>query len=321
MTGQLTPGVTDADHSTSRISSKRRNRRREAAVAYAFIAPALIAFILFMAIPMIFTAVLSFFKWTGISFGSLSFIGFGNYVQLSQDPVFLQAFLNNMIFIALGMSVSVALGLFLAVLLERNLPGSSFIRGVFFFPTVISGVVIAIVFTFILSPVFGILAPLLELVGIDFKTALLGDPKTVLYTIIAIQVWRSFGFAMFLFVAGLKSLDETLVEAAKLDGANSRQVFWFVTFPQLRPVTLLVSTLVAIDMLKLFDLVYILTLGGPQHASEVLTTFSYAQAFNYNNVGYGSTIAVVLLVITFLVTILRFKLLPDSRETVVKGEL
>lgn len=297
---------------TSAGGGARRRRRNEALVAYALITPALLAFVLFMAIPMLLTLVLSLFNWTGISLGSLDFAGLDNYRKLFADQQFWGALQNNVLFILLGMTGAVALGMFLAVRLERAVPGSSFFRGLFFMPTVLSTVVIAIVFTFLLSPVFGIVTPILKFVGIEFKQGLLGDPNTALYTIIAVEIWRAFGFAMFLFVAGLKGLDHNLIEAARLDGANDFQIFWRITFPILRPVTLLVATLVGIQTLKLFDLVYVMTGGGPQHASEVLTTFSYSEAFNYNNVGYGSAIAVMLLVITFLLTILRFKILPDS---------
>ncbi|MER3389791.1 MAG: sugar ABC transporter permease [Microcella sp.] len=305
----------DSSHDgTARKTGQQRARLRESMTAYLFILPTLLAFVLFMALPMVLTAILSLYEWTGISLETLTFVGLDNYERLFQDPVFYTALGNNLVVIVLGTVLSVGLGLFLAVLLERALPGSNFFRGLFFMPTVISGVVIAIVFTFLLSPVFGVLPPFFALFGIDFETALLGDPSTVLYTIIGIQVWRTFGFAMFLFVAGLKALDETLDEAAKIDGANGWQIFWNITFPQLRPVTLLVATLVGIDGLKLFDVVFIMTLGGPQNASEVLATYSYSQGFQFNAVGFGSSIALVLLIITFILTIVRFRLLPDEAK-------
>jgi len=295
-------------------ATKVRRRRREALTAYLMIAPTLIAFVLFMLIPMVLTLCLSFFNWTGISLDSLRFTGLSNYRTMLRDPVFWQALTNNLVFIVLGMTASVALGLFVAVLLEQNLRGSAFFRGLFYLPTVLSTVVIGIVFTFLLSPVFGIIKPLFALVGLDVDPAPLGSPHAALYTVIGVEIWRSFGFAMFLFVAGLKSLDYNLVEAARLDGASGWQTFWYVTFPQLRPVTLMVATLVGIGMLKLFDLVYVMTGGGPQHATEVLNTLSYYQGFQYNAVGYGSTIAVVLLFITFALTLLRFKVIPDERR-------
>jgi ABC-type sugar transport system permease subunit len=305
---------------TAETAEGLRLRRREQAIGFAFVAPAVVTFVMFMAIPMFLTFVISLFDWSGISLNSLHFTGFDNYTKMFHDPVFWKALRNNLIFLALGMTASVVLGLFVAVLLERNLPGSAFFRGIFFLPTVLSTVVIGIVFTFLLSPVFGILKPIFATVGIHFNIGLLGDPHTALFTIIGVETWRSFGFAMFLFVAGLKSLDHSLNEVAQLDGASSWQIFWSITLPQLRPVTLLVATLVGIQTLKLFDLVYVMTGGGPSNASDVFTTYSYNQAFNYNNVGYGSAIAVMLLLLTFGFTLLRFKVLPDSADDRGRGK-
>jgi ABC-type sugar transport system permease subunit len=303
-----------AEPPTRRAKRPTQQSSREALTAYGLLTPALIAFVLFMLVPMVLTFVLSFFRWSGISFSSLEFIGLDNYERLLTNDVFWLSLKNNMIFIVLGTAAVVMLGLFVAVMLEQGFPGSNFFRGVFFLPTVLSLVVIGIVFGFLLSPQFGILVPILSFFGVDSAPDLLGNPASALYTLIGIETWRSFGFAMFLFVAGLKALDHHLVEAARIDGASSWQIFWHITLPQLRPVTLMVSTLIGIGMLKLFDIIYVMTLGGPQHATEVLNTYSYFEAFSFNNVGYGATIAVVLLVITFVLTIVRFKVLPDERR-------
>lgn len=292
----------------------------EELTAYGFLTPGLLAFVIFMLIPIGLTIALSFFSWTGITLSNLQFVGFDNYTQLFHDDVFWLSLKNNVIFIVLGTAVVVILGLFMAVLLEQGFRGSNFFRGVFFLPTVLSTTVVGIVFGFLLSPQFGILGPALSVVGIEPAPDLLGNPATALYTLIGIETWRSFGFAMFLFVAGLKALDHGLVEAARIDGATGWQIFWHITLPQLRPVTLLVGTLIGIGMLKLFDIIYVMTLGGPDHATEVLNSFSYFEAFSYNNVGYGATIAVVLLIITFLLTIVRFKVLPDERPDRAKEE-
>lgn len=303
----------------SHHDQKRANRRRTHITAYLLLAPALTVFLLFMLIPVLLTVLLSLFDWNGIQLRTLDFAGLTNYTTMFKDEVFWQALRNNMVFIGLGMTGAVALGLFVAVLLEQNLRGSNFFRGMFFLPTVLSLVVIGIVFTFLLSPEFGIVKPMLGAIGIH-APALLGDPTWALYTLVGIEIWRSFGFAMFLFVAGLKAMDHHLVEAARIDGATAWQVFRHVTWPQLRPVTLMVATLVGIGMLKLFDLVYVMTNGGPLHATEVLNTHSFYNAFSFNRVGYGATIAVVLLFITFLFTIVRFRVLPDQRRE-VKAEV
>lgn len=296
------------------VSWSAHRKRREALAAYLLVAPALIAFLAFLLLPLILTIGLSFVDWSGITLNSIEWSGLSNYTRLFQDELFWKSLWNNLIFLAIGTTIIVALGLFVAVLLEQELPGSKFFRGVFFVPTVLSLVVVGVVFSFLLDPTFGVLQPALHSVGIVAAPAPLADPGQVLYTLIGLEVWRAFGFGMFLFVAGLKVLDQYLFEAARIDGASSWQVFWHVTLPQLRPVTLMVATLVGIGMLRLFDIVYIMTGGGPDHASEVLNTYSYAEAFQYSYIGYGSTVAVVMLFITFMFTIVRFKAIPDERR-------
>lgn len=297
-----------------RPSESVLRKRREALAAYLLLAPAMVAFVLFLLIPLFMTIGLSFVNWSGITLNSIQWAGVSNYTRLFHDPVFWHSLRNNLIFLGLGMTLIVGLGLFVALLLEQDLPGSKFFRGVFFVPTVLSLVVVGIVFSFLLDPTFGVLLPALKAFGIHSTLAPLADPGKALYTLIALETWRAFGFAMFLFVAGLKALDRHLTEAARIDGCSGWQVLWHVTLPQLRPVTLMVSTLVGIGMLRLFDIVYVMTSGGPDHASEVLNTYSYNEAFEQSYIGYGSTIAVVMLFITFVFTIIRFKLIPDERR-------
>ena len=319
MTQMTLDAGSTAPQGTSSVPAPRRPpKRRLDLIAYLFLAPALLAFVVFMILPIILTFLLSLVHWSGITFNSIQFAGASNYKTLSHDPLFLRSLKNNAIFVVLGTALVVGFGLFVALLLEQGFPGSKFFRGIFFLPTVLSTVVVGIVFSFLLDPTFGILQPLLATIGIHAQPAPLANPGHALYTLIILEGWRSFGFAMFLFVAGLKALDQNLSEASKIDGANAWQTFWHVTLPQLRPVTLMVSTLVGINMLKLFDIIYVMTFGGPDHATEVLNTYSFAEAFTYSYIGYGSAIAVVMLVVTFVVTIVRFKVLPDERRE-VKG--
>jgi len=283
------------------------------AIPYLFVLPALFFYTVFLALPILGTVLISLLNWSGISLNDIQWAGLANYGALAQDHIFWQALRHNLIFILTGASAIVVVGLFLAVLLENGLPGSNFFRGAFFIPTVMSMVVVGIVFMLILSPELGLINPMLRRVGLDSWTrAWLGDPRTALGTIVAADVWKNFGFAMFLFVAGLKNIDSELYEAASIDGSNAWQSFWRITMPVLWPVTTLVIVLISINTLKLFDLVYVMTHGGPNHASEVLTTWMYFQGFMFNNMGYGSAIAVVLLTVTFVLTLVQFRVL--SRE-------
>jgi multiple sugar transport system permease protein len=292
---------------------RRRRHGREALTAYLLVAPALALYAVFMVVPVVGTAVLGFFDWSGINLSTLEFVGLDNYRALAADPVFWRALTNNLLFIVLGMTGSVALGLLLAVLLDRRLRGSAFFRGAYFAPTAISTVVVGAVFALLLSPEFGVVNRGLEAVGLD-PPAWLGDPRWALPAVIAVEVWRQFGFAMFLFIAGLQDIGTEITEAARLDGADGWQTFRYVTFPMLRPVTLLVATLVGISTLKLFDLVYVMTSGGPGEASQVIALYMYEQGFQFRELGYASSVAVSLLVLTAVLTLVRFRLLPD-RDT------
>ena len=306
----LSPGQQQFRESPQSLARHRLRRFTRGLIPYLFILPALVFYTVFLALPIVGAVFISLLNWSGISLNDVGWAGISNYVTLVQDEIFWQSLQHNLTFIVTGSSSIVIVGLLLAVLLERGLPGSNFFRGAFFIPTVMSMVVVGIVFMLILSPELGLINPMLRSLGLDSLTpAWLGDPATALGTIIASTVWKNFGFAMFLFVAGLKNIDSELYEAAAIDGSNTWQSFWRITMPVLWPVTTLVIVLISINTLKLFDLVYVMTHGGPNHASEVLTTWMYFQGFMYNNMGYGSAVAVVLLVITLVFTLIQFKVL------------
>ncbi|MBA3416296.1 MAG: sugar ABC transporter permease [Chloroflexia bacterium] len=282
---------------------------------YLFVLPALLFYSLFLALPILGVVAISLLDWSGISMRDIAWAGLGNYQTLAGDPVFWQALWHNVVFIGAGASVMVGLGLVLAVLLEQGLRGSNFFRGVFFIPTVTSMVVVGIVFVLILSPELGLVNPLLRSLNLGgLQRAWLGDPATALPTVIGVDVWKNFGLSMFLFVAGLKGVPAEYYEAASIDGASGWRQFWDITLPALRPVTAVAVSLATINTLKLFDLVYVMTAGGPNNASEVLTTWMYAQGFMFNNMGYGSALAVVLLAITFVVTVVQFRITSRSNE-------
>lgn len=287
---------------------RTKAKTREKYLPYLFILPALVFYVIFMVIPIAGTFLISFSQWDGFSFAQVDFIGIQNYVSLLKDKIFLAAIWHNLVFMVLGVSLSCLLALFLAVFLERGLRFSNFFRGSYFIPSIMSMVVIGVIFILFLSPELGLVNPFLEKVGLgQFQRAWLGEPGLSLFTVILTHVWRTFGFCMFLFVAGLKTIPSELYEAADIDGAERRQSFWYITLPLLKPVATVVIILAVINTLKLFDLIYVMTFGGPNHSSEVLTTWMYLQGFMYNNMGYGSAIAVALLLITFALTAAQLK--------------
>jgi len=298
-----------AKEGTMAISAATRRSRRVTAqggivARAAFLTPATVFYSLFMIVPLLGTIFLSFTDWTGFSVENIHFIGTANYRALFADPVFHQALGNTVVFVVIAAVFKTLAALVMALLVHMRLPLSNVFRSVFVLPSVISVVVIGIVFSLILSPSLGPLNALLQAVGLgQFQSAWLGDGHIALFILIGLDVWLGFGVYMLLFLSRLVALPKDLSEAAVVDGATAFQELRYVTLPQLSSVIGIVTLLSIIDSLKVFATVYVMTNGGPNHATEVLSTWGYFQAFSQSQVGYGSAVLVVLLFFTFLVTV------------------
>jgi raffinose/stachyose/melibiose transport system permease protein len=281
-------------------------RARGWLLAAPFLAPALLFYILFMLVPMLGTLALGFTEWTGFNFADVKFVGMNNFAAMGKDPIFWFSLRHNLIFLFGAISLKTLVALLLALALDQRIPFSNLFRGVFLMPTVISLVVVGIVFRLALSPSLGLINPFFQAIGLPSLAGdWLGDPRRVLPVIIIVDTWQGFGLYMFLFISRLVGISPELHEAAFVDGANLRQDIWHITLPLLKPTIAMVLLLAAIDSLKIFANVYIMTKGGPSHASEVLSTWAYFQAFTANKVGYGSAILIVLLVITFVLAYIQ----------------
>jgi raffinose/stachyose/melibiose transport system permease protein len=296
------PPARDAGLPTAQgvLTPVRAARRRVWLLVVPFVAPSLIFYTVFLIVPLLGTLALSFTDWSGISLGNIRFVGLANYRQLGSDSVFWESLQHNLIFLLGAILLKTTLALLLALALEQNLRFSSFFRGVYLMPTVISLVVVGIVFSLALSPSLGLINPFLQAIGLgQFAGSWLGDPQKVLPLVIVIDTWHGFGLYMFLFITRLITIPQELHDAAFVDGASGRQDIWYVTLPLLKSTAAMVVLLAAIESLKAFALIYVMTNGGPNHQSEVLSTWAYFNAFTANKVGYGSAILVVLLLITF----------------------
>ncbi len=277
-------------------------------VPWLFLLPSLFFYLVFKAIPILGTFIISFFRWEGISFATMDFIGIRNYITLLSDEIFLLALWHNIVFIVVGVSVVTVVALFIAVLLEKGLRLSNFFRGTYFIPAVMSMVVIGVTFTLFLSPELGVVNPLLEKIGLGkFTRAWLGDRQFAFPIVILTHVWQMFGFYMFIFIAGLKNIPDEIYEAAHIDGSGVWGDFLHITLPLLKPVTAVVVVLAMINTLKVFDLIYVMTFGGPGNASQVLTLRMYLAGFMHNYMGYGSAIAVVFLLLTLAISAVQLK--------------
>lgn len=283
------------------LGSDRIQRRTRA--AYAFLAPALVVYGVFMVFPFGHNIFLSLFDWNGLS-RTKDFVGLGNYAQLLGDDVFWLALGHNLTWALLGTVVPLALGLLLAMLLQDRPPGYTLFRTIFFIPQVLAPVVVAILFSWIYDPTFGILSRTLESIGLGvLARPWLADPDSALFALIAVAVWVETGFAFIIFLAALQEVDADLLDSAKMDGANAWQSFVHVTVPQIANAVTLVGVSLIIAGFNAFDYVWVMTKGGPANGTELTSTYLYEEAFRNTNVGYGATIATVSTVITLIVSV------------------
>jgi raffinose/stachyose/melibiose transport system permease protein len=280
-----------------------------------FLGPAFVFYVLFMLVPLLGTFLLSFTDWPGFSIDQLGWVGLDNFRELAGDGVFRQALVHNLLLVLGAIVLNTVLALVLALALDQRLPMSGFFRGVFLMPAVISLVVVALVFGLGLSPSLGFINPALEAVGLgQFAGEWLGDPDRVLPVILLLDTWQSFGLYMFLFIARLMAIPQDLKDAAAIDGAGELRTTWHIVLPLLRSTIAMVILLIAINSLKMFELVYVMTKGGPAHASEVIATWGYFQRCTATRVGYGAATLVVLLALTFVlaaVYVRRFRIEDD----------
>src|SRR5215467_2153051 len=274
-----------------------------------FLAPALIIYSVVVVYPMIYSSWLSLFRWDGVA-PTKVFVGFDNYVTLlTQNDVFWIALRNNATWLVAALLLPTSIGLGLAILLNSKFRGSHIFRSIFYFPSVLSLAVVGLIWTWIYHPDLGLLNQALRGVGLKaFTRNWLSDPNVTLYPVIIAATWNAVGLPMLLFLAGLQTIPEELHEAAKVEGAGPIQRFLYVTFPLLRETTLVVLAITAINALKAYDIIYAMTNGGPANRTQLLSTWMYFLTYNYNQVGLGTAIAVVLFSLTliFAIPYIRF---------------
>ncbi|WP_090236933.1 carbohydrate ABC transporter permease [Fictibacillus solisalsi] len=271
---------------------------------------------LFVYYPIVENFRFSFYDFSAFS-PDKAFVGFTNFSNLFQDPVFYTALKNNVWYAVISIVCQVFGGLILAAILEDPITRfiSSFFRTVFFLPVVISVTVIALLFTFVYEPNMGILNSFLHGLGLDSWTReWLGDSETAIFAVIAVSQWQSIGYIMMLFIVAIQAIPKEIYEAAEMDGAGKIRRFLSVTVPQVKEMFFVASLITLTGAFTVFNEPYILTGGGPGNASEVLGTLLYNSAFAKDQMGYASAIATVILVLTLLVSLVQMKLFRTGKD-------
>ncbi len=296
------------------MSNTRNSRWNQRDLApWLFLAPGILIFLVYVIIPIFQSVWISFYEWDGL--GPKTWVGLGNYVDLLDDDSFYTSLKNNLIWLVLYL-LAIPAGLAVALFLNQTVAGIRLYKSLFFFPFVISQVVVGLIFSWFYAPDFGLLPKFFELLT-GSQVAILADERYATYGIIAAGLWPQIAYCMILYLTGLNNINPEQVEAARMDNAKGWSMLWHIIIPQLRPATFIALVVTVIGALRSFDLVSIMTVGGPYGSTRVLSYFMYEQALSEYGVamGYGAAIAVVLFAIMLIfITLFIVRMLSQERN-------
>ena len=288
-------------------------RTRERIAGYLFVLPDTIGLLLFVGAPTVLSLSLGFFEVSG--FGTYSFVGFANYRRMFADPLFMQSLRVTFAYVVMLVPSLYASGLGLALLVRRSSAANTVFRIIFFLPQTVSLVVVGLIWAFLLLDKIGLVSRAASIVGLG-AISWLGDPRWALLSIVVISVWFLAGFYMLIFVGALEDIPKECYEAAKLDGAGPLVTFRRITLPLLKPTSffvLLVSMVAAVSGYQTFDLIYVMTKGGPANSTSLAIYYIYQQAFQFGEFGYAAAMASFLVVLLIAMTALLFALTRGGR--------
>jgi len=308
----MSAGITGSHSATADLSLHQGTlpatvRRREALVAYALLSPAIILFLTFIAGPLVGAIVLSFFEWNLLT--DARFVGLDNYRKLVTDDAALVAVRNTFVFAFWSLVTHVGLGLALALMVQRTIPGvlKYLFRTAIFFPVIVSWAAVSLIWLFILDPNFGFINYYLDRLGLPTKSWLL-MPDTAMPAIILVDLWKTLGFTFILILAGLQGVPAHLHEAAKIDGAGAVRRFWDITLPMLSPTLFMVAILTFIGAFQIFEPMFIMTDGGPLDRTVSIVMQIYETGFRRFEMGYASAMAIGVFVVILAVTLIQMRL-------------
>lgn len=280
-------------------------RRRLALAGGLFVLPSLLLFAAFLAIPLVYSLIISFSDWSMMR--GPTWIGLENYQRLLTDDIFFLSLRNTAVFTILFVPTLTVLSLGSAALLNQKIRGKNLFKALIFIPVITPSIVVGVVWTYFYQPELGLLNGLLRL--LNLPTGLwLGSQEMALPALVIVTLWQRFGWFMILFLAGLQDIPVEVKEAAAIDGASPWQSFWQITVPLLRPTVVLVTILAAISAFQVFDLIFIMTEGGPAYATQTLSYYIYTKAFRSFDMGYAAAMSYVLFAILLVLSIVQMRI-------------
>lgn len=289
-------------------------RKRSTAIAAAvFLIPVFFFISVFIIYPIVDSFWISLHTWNGISSNKV-FSGLDNWKTLFSDAIFYKSFLNNIIIVVLSISIQLPIAMAIAFMLDTGGKKLNFLKMVYFLPMLMSSVAIGFLFKYTYDPQFGLISAVSTLFGGQGMVDLLGNPKYAIFAVIAVICWQYIPFYMVYFLAALSSLPLEIYEASIIDGATYGQYFWMVALPSMQGAVKSAAILSLIGSLKYFDLIYVMTQGGPNSATELMATYMYKNAFQTMKMGYGSTIASGMFVIITVISLLTLKVINGKEE-------
>ncbi|OCT15324.1 sugar ABC transporter permease [Paenibacillus pectinilyticus] len=286
-----------------KVSSKALRRSR--LTGYTFLLPNILGFLIFICLPVCASFLMSFTEWNG--FGEIKFAGLSNYTHLWQDETFRISLLNSLIMTAVSVPVTLILAILAAVALNKGLRGVKIFRTAVFLPHITATIAVAVVWQLLYNPTMGPINGLLRSLGIDNPPMWLASTHWALISVIIVSIWHSIGYYMVLYLAGLQGIPKDLYEAAEIDGAGKVSQFRNITLPMLSPVIFFTVIMGIINSFKVFDLVFVLTKGGPGRSTHMLVYDIYYTAFQRFEYGYASAMAYVLFTIILIITLIQFR--------------
>ncbi|GLC82906.1 carbohydrate ABC transporter permease [Lacrimispora brassicae] len=287
------------------LTSHQMKAIRSNLIGYSFILPNLIGYAIFVFIPVIFSFILSVMKWDG-SQAPMEFVGLQNFAQIFSDRIFVQSFVHTIQYALLTVFPTLVLSLLLAVLLNHKLKGIAIFRTALYFPYIASIVAVGAVWNMLFQPDFGPINEFLKFIGISKPPRWVVDVKWAMVAISVVSIWKYMGYYMIVYLAALQGISGSLYEAAGIDGANGFQKLRYITIPMLTPTTFFVLIMLTIQCFKVFDLVYVMTGGGPGNATKTLVNYIYEKAFTSWQFGPASAGAIVLFSVVLIITLIQF---------------
>lgn len=282
----------------------KRERRFKSAEKYLFLFPAFLIYISVVIYPVFYSLFLSFFEWNGVASKKKVFRGLDNYFALADDRVFVTALKNNALWILMTLCFVVVIALLFALLLNNRFRFNTTLRGILYFPYVMSGVMVATTWNWIYHPQLGLINSLLKMIGLgQYQVTILANSDTALIGVFVAGAWHFIGQPMVLFLSGLQTIPSELIESSKIDGSNSLQSFMYIKLPLLKETIFVVFATQIISCMKIYDIVYCMTGGGPAESTQTLATWMVINTFNYSKVGYGMAISWVMVFIMMFIII------------------